>query len=111
MREGPAESVRTGIDGALVLLPESPSTGYRWHLDAHPPEVSVKAALFQERGVGTPSAGASGTRAFLLACDHQKPVDVVFVLRRPWEHEGIERRVITLLPPAEGGERLPSPER
>ena len=101
VREGPAESVRTGSDGALVLLPESPSTGYRWHLDAHPPGVSVKGALFQEVGVGHRSLGAAGTRAFLLESDHREPVDVVFVLRRPWEQAPLERRVITLLPRVE----------
>jgi predicted secreted protein len=87
-------------DGALVLLPESPSTGYRWHLEAPPVGVSVTASLFQEVGVGGRSAGAAGTRAFLLDSTYQEPVSVVFVLRRPWEDQAVERRVITVLPAA-----------
>ena len=83
-----------------MLLPESPSTGYRWHLDDPPAGVVVLAALFQEAQGAGPTAGSAGVRAFLLDPGPVTPVDVVFVLRRPWETEPTERRVVTVLPPA-----------
>jgi predicted secreted protein len=101
LRDGPASRVTAVGDTAEVHLPESPSTGYRWHLDALSPDVTIVDTAYRDSSAA-PLAGGVGTRVFSLRLDVTDPAgrDLTFLLRRPWEtpEHAIERRVVTVVP-------------
>ena len=91
----PADDVSRNGREVEVGLPESPTTGFRWHLDPTP-GVSVIGAAFDDssrEGV----VGGAGTRVFRLHLADEKSRDVAFSLRRAWDppDRATERRVVT----------------
>ena len=101
LREGPASRVTVTGDLAEVRLPESPSTGYRWHLDDLSNDITVVDTSYHDSS-SAPVAGGTGTRVFRLRLERLEPAetDVPFLLRRPWERpeQAIERRIVTIAP-------------
>jgi inhibitor of cysteine peptidase len=99
LREGPASRVTATGDTAEVQLPESPSTGYRWHLDDPGNDVTVVDTSYHDSS-SSPLAGGTGVRVFRLRLDRpaQAETEVPFLLRRPWERpeQAIERRIVTV---------------
>jgi predicted secreted protein len=92
-REGEPLTVTTIGDLAEVRLPETPSTGYRWEPASGVAE--VVDVRYEEQSAGRPVAGASGTRVFKVRIEDVG--ELVFVLRRSWEPEPLERRRITVV--------------
>ena len=66
----------------VVRLPENPTTGYRWQLDA-PAEVAVEDDGFEPGGSGAP--GAAGTRTFRLRATAPGTHHLAATQRRSWE--------------------------
>ena len=92
-REGEPLTVTTVGDLAEVRLPETPSTGYRWE-----PASGVAEVLdvrYEEESAGRPIAGGGGTRVFKVRIEDAR--ELVFVLRRSWEREPLERRRVTVI--------------
>ena len=96
IRVGPASRVLASAAGAAhIVLPESPTTGYRWELEHADGPVHVVTSTFDQAS-SNEMAGGGGVRRFHLAVEGPQLVDVAFVLRRPWEPEPIERRIVTI---------------
>jgi predicted secreted protein len=86
-----------------VLLPETPTSGYRWDLHDVPAGVRLLDKSFQHPRA-TLVAGAQGTRRFVLDIPRTGAYELVFDLARPWEPEPIEVRTVTItVEPASGG--------
>jgi inhibitor of cysteine peptidase len=75
-----------------LVLPESPTTGYRWELVDLPPNVRVFASEFHDAEPHL--AGGQGARAFQLSVTGPGTHEFTAILRRPWEGPPIERRSI-----------------
>ncbi|MEV6417751.1 protease inhibitor I42 family protein [Kribbella sp. NPDC051718] len=76
-----------------IALPESPATGYRWHLDHDPSEAVVVGTTYQPDQQGL--AGGGGTRIFQLEVLARSSITLDFYLRRspasaPLEHQRVE---------------------
>jgi inhibitor of cysteine peptidase len=78
-----------------VILPENPTTGYRWMV-AEPagvvepvdePVVLLRQKYTPERH-GHAHAGSGGVRTMIFQAKNKGPADLVLLLRRPWEAEG-----------------------
>ena len=95
MAEPADDVIRTGRE-VEVELPESPTTGFRWHLDPAPGVSVIETGLDGSAAQGV--VGGAGTRVFRLHVVDEKSRDVVFSLRRAWDPPGRveERRVVTL---------------
>jgi inhibitor of cysteine peptidase len=84
------QTVRLGVGGtAAVVLPENPSTGYRWRLNAQASSnlaaVTIDDAGFS-RAPGGPLIGAPGERRFQITARRAGRAVTVFEYARPWEH-------------------------
>lgn len=83
---GGRRTARVGED-LTVVLPENPTTGYRWH-----PEID--ATTLQQTGdryIGpTEPRGAAGTRRLAFRVLRAGPVHLRVVKRRPWEGAAVE---------------------
>ncbi|GAA0963418.1 hypothetical protein GCM10009554_82750 [Kribbella koreensis] len=78
-----------------IALPESPATGYRWHLDHDPSEVVVVGTTYQPVPDQQGLAGGGGTRTFQLEVLTRHSITLDFYLRRspasePLEHQPVE---------------------
>lgn len=82
-----------------VRLPESPATGYRWHLDDPSVGVTVLEATYEDHAAAR-VAGGTGTRVFRLHLADDAGGEILFLLRRPWEppDSAIERRQVRVHP-------------
>jgi inhibitor of cysteine peptidase len=67
-------------DTLEVVLPQNPSTGFRWEIDASPGLVVVEDRVLPP---SSDHPGAAGERMFALRVD--EPGVVLARLRRPWE--------------------------
>jgi inhibitor of cysteine peptidase len=94
--QGSVRKTETG-QSVLVQLPETPSTGYRWSLNALPNEA---IEIIESRWIAPARAGAgsSGTREFLLRVKAPGEIRLDFRLLRDWlgESSTIERCEFTL---------------
>jgi inhibitor of cysteine peptidase len=87
LTEADAGSVRVvqPDDDVLLSLPETPSTGYRWSVDAsHPDVASVEPG---RRGATSGGVGAPGTREFPIRGTKKGTVVLNAKLWREWEGE------------------------
>lgn len=78
-----------------IRLPEIPTTGYLWRLEAVTgPSLSAQDKL---ESVG-PAPGSGGERVFSFSADSPGRRELRLALRRPWEpaDRAIERFVVTL---------------
>jgi inhibitor of cysteine peptidase len=98
IREGPPSRVTTSGEPVEVALPESPTTGYRWELEDDGQAVRILSARYDEEPDPVRTAGGGGTRTFRIELLDPRPTEVRFVLRRPWDPQPIERRVVTIIP-------------
>lgn len=80
---GRAHSASPG-DVVVIRLDETPTSGYRWHLDAFDPAVlkPVGDAFLPPTAAGM---GGSGIRELRFAVVGARAGDVRLALRRPWE--------------------------
>ncbi|MEW1914750.1 protease inhibitor I42 family protein [Kitasatospora sp. NPDC085895] len=93
-REGPTSEV-TAFDGSVeIVLPESPTTGYRWELESENNRAHVAGSIFEEIRSSERLAGGSGMRIFHLDVLGTEPLRLTFGLRRQWDPEPIERRAV-----------------
>jgi predicted secreted protein len=95
-REGPSSEVIASGGFVDVVLPETPSTGYRWELENEGPSVQLLSARFEDHPGSGRLAGGAGTRTFALHVAGAEPVELRFGLRRPWDSEPLERRIVTV---------------
>lgn len=72
-------------DDVLLSLPETPSTGYRWSIDASHPDIALVDA--GRRGATTGGVGAPGTREFPIRGTKKGTVVLNAKLWREWEGE------------------------
>ncbi|WP_437683931.1 protease inhibitor I42 family protein [Sorangium sp. So ce131] len=83
-----------------VRLPETPTSGYLWHLVGPPDGVRVVARDLEPSPAALGAAGAGGCRVFRLAVDAPGEYTLTFELRRPWEHTPRERaRLLVIITP------------
>lgn len=99
-REGPRGEVRVAR-GSLpttieVALPESPTTGYLWELHEPPAQVAERGRRFVDEE-DEQMAGAGGARVFDVEVTGPGRHLLVFRLRRPWEEEALETRVVEVV--------------
>jgi inhibitor of cysteine peptidase len=79
LRKGLAElNVATG-DSFALELPETPTTGFRWHLDTR---LELVSSEFVSSAAGQPGAG--GVRRFVLKAASPGRYPLGAVLRRGW---------------------------
>jgi Predicted secreted protein len=71
-------------DHVVIRLAESPSSGYRWQLDAYDPAV-LKPAGDEFVPAADAMTGGGGTRVFRFAVVSSGHSDVALSLRRAWE--------------------------
>ena len=92
---GEREVLRAAVGEVEVPLEESPTTGYRWSLTEHPPEVVPVDAAFVPAGPPTP--GGRGTRVFRFRVQAAGTFTLRFERRRAWEAAAIEAREVQLV--------------
>lgn len=93
---GRAHSASPG-DTVVIRLPETPTSGYRWQVDAFDPAVLKPAgdAFLPPAG---PGMGGRGIRELRFAVVGRYASGVKLALRRPWEGESsaVERFEATI---------------
>jgi predicted secreted protein len=92
--EGPSSELSAPNGLVDVVLPESPSTGYRWSMVTEDDSAQVVDDRFEDHPTGGPTAGAGGQRIFSLHVSGT--VVLEFWLKRAWDTEPLERRVVTV---------------
>jgi inhibitor of cysteine peptidase len=85
--DGAVKRVSPG-EGIVIRLPENPTTGYRWSVEAVDPEVVEVGESEFEANDEAGRAGAGGTRYLHLRTRQPGVSRVTLVLRRPWESGG-----------------------
>ncbi|GGX86803.1 hypothetical protein GJV26_28870 [Massilia dura] len=94
-RQRPALTIAADRDGkASVALPEAPATGYRWELEDAALACHVAAATFAEEEGKAP--GGAGNRVFSLDLQGRATLELVFILKRGWRTEALERQGVTV---------------
>ena len=82
----------------VIALPENPSTGYGWRLNADASRnlalVSIADAGFAAGAASDRLVGAPGLRRFTIAARQVGTAIAVFDYARPWEHVAPARRHI-----------------
>jgi len=68
----------------LIQLPENPTTGYQWHIDAFDPQVLAAAGSDFAASSGG-RLGGGGLRTFVFTALAPGSSRVRLVYRRPWE--------------------------
>jgi predicted secreted protein len=94
--DGPTSRIRAS--GGLIELKfsESPTTGYRWELENGNDAASILETRY-EQDPSPGRVGGGGVRTFRLQVARPLPLKLSFGLRRPWEPEAVERRVVEVL--------------
>jgi inhibitor of cysteine peptidase len=85
LTEADAGTVRVAQhdDNVMLSLRETPSTGYRWSVEAsHPDVASVQK---DRRGAEGSGVGSSGTREFPIHATKSGTVVLTAKLKREWE--------------------------
>jgi inhibitor of cysteine peptidase len=78
-------SVRIQVgEEAVVRLPENPTTGYVWELQAGAPEV-LRLVESRFEPPPDPGLGGAGTRVLRFSTKAPGVADVKLISRRPWE--------------------------
>ncbi len=89
---GRRHSVRVG-DEVTVVLPETPTTGYRWHPDVD--ATALEPTDDQYEGPTEPR-GAGGTRRLTFTARRAGPVHLRLVKWRAWETSAVEEFAVDL---------------
>ncbi|RBP11980.1 putative secreted protein [Roseiarcus fermentans] len=93
---GPAIRLAPGEIRALIL-PENPSTGYAWAIDAAASRgLDIVAIADDGRRSGGDRPGAPGERLWSIRGLSPGHADIVFVYRRAWEPAAVETRHVAV---------------
>jgi inhibitor of cysteine peptidase len=95
-RAADAVSLAPGAS-TIVQLPENPSTGYTWRLDADASAGLDHVAIIDNghtRGAAMP--GAPGTRRWTIRARTPGEATLSFAYQRPWEPAPVETRQVTI---------------
>jgi len=76
-------------DEVVVRLPENPTTGYRWEIDA--PRGGVEVAQDSYDRPRDEGVGAGGMRTFTLRAGEPGQAEVRLRLARSWEDEAAQQ--------------------
>ena len=84
-------------DVVEVHLPENPTTGYRWAVEAKPDLVEQVDASEPPSSLGAPGAGTTRVLAFRVCAAGEEPLRLR--LARAWEREKppVERLTLTIV--------------
>ncbi|MFC7546743.1 protease inhibitor I42 family protein [Plantactinospora sp. GCM10030261] len=83
-------------DEVVLALPETPTSGYRWSLDAYDPQVlSLAGDDFQPAAGG--AMGGGGVRTFRFVARGAGATRIRLARRRPWEATGGAERFETTI--------------
>jgi predicted secreted protein len=78
-----------------VRLGAAPTTGYGWEITHLPPGVELLGSDFEiDAGAAT---GDGGTQVFRLLASHAGRYELRFLLKRRWEQEPIEIRLVEVV--------------
>jgi inhibitor of cysteine peptidase len=93
--DGTTLESRVGSE-VLIRLPENPSTGYQWEIDADQAYVSIERQYFEQL---SDRVGGGGESSWVLRARAPGVTEVKLMLWRPWEgkHAAIQRFAVTLL--------------
>ncbi|MGX7741694.1 protease inhibitor I42 family protein [Rhodopseudomonas parapalustris] len=100
-----AETLHVTVGGeASFSLKETPSTGYRWHLDTRASRnlnlIEISDAGYSRGGgdvVHQPMVGVPGTRSFRIIARKQGSATAVFDYVRDWENQApAQRHTVTV---------------
>jgi inhibitor of cysteine peptidase len=94
--DGPTSRARASGGLVEIKLPESPTTGYRWELENEHSAVSILETRY-EQDPSQGRVGGGGVRTFILRIARPLPTELSFVLRRQWETEPVERRLVEVV--------------
>jgi inhibitor of cysteine peptidase len=83
---GARRTVRVG-EHVTVVLPENPSTGYRWHADIDPAVLAQQADRYEG---GREAIGAGGTRRLTFTTLRSGSTQLRLEKRRSWSREAID---------------------
>ena len=89
---GHTRRVRVG-ENVTIVLPESPTTGYRWEADV---DADVLPLVSDEYDGGAHPVGAGGTRRLTFAPARPGPATLHLVKRRAWEGAAVGEFAVTL---------------
>jgi inhibitor of cysteine peptidase len=84
--EGGAEQAHPAVPGdqVVIRLPESPTSGFRWHLDTY--DAAVLEATGEQFLAATDAmTGGGGTREFRFLVQDVQRSEIALSLRRAWE--------------------------
>lgn len=91
-----SRTVDLHVGGKVVIqLPDNPSTGYRWEIDADKACVKIERQHFEQQ---SHQVGGGGESSWVLRAITPGVSTVKLMLWRPWEGEraAIQRFVVTL---------------
>lgn len=72
-----------------VILPENPTTGYRWTLvEPAPSEVTLVRQEYAAKSHDSSLIGAGGLRTMTFQAAGEGTIYLVLLLKRPWDKEG-----------------------
>jgi predicted secreted protein len=101
--ERPPSEVRAAVGVVELSLAETPGSGYLWTMGDLPRGLEEIDRRF-EGSSEADVVGGSGRRIFRLRASTPGEYELEFRLKRPWEEEPLERRVMRLV--VEAGEPL-----
>ncbi|WP_374568644.1 protease inhibitor I42 family protein [Ideonella sp.] len=92
--DGRTVELRVGAE-VVIQLPDNPSTGYRWEIEADKSVVDIKRHHFEQQAH---QVGGGGESSWVLQAIAPGVSPVKLMLWRPWESErdAIQRFVVTL---------------
>jgi inhibitor of cysteine peptidase len=85
-------------DGIVIVLPENPTTGYRWALDGRPgPAIRLDAGTYMQGEGG--GVGSAGSRVFHVTVATAGSSEISLKRWREWEGETsvVERFSVTIV--------------
>ena len=81
-------------DSLRVQLPENPTTGYRWHLQANgAPMLRLVQDSFETAGN---APGSGGSRYWKFDADHPGSAELRMELRRSWQPQPVNSFAVTV---------------
>jgi predicted secreted protein len=90
-QSGTTVTVSVG-DEIVVRVPETPTTGYAWTVNAVDPELRLVESTFVAPGGNgsEPAPGAGGLRVIRLRAASAGEAGAELALKRPWESAPVE---------------------
>src|SRR3954451_533006 len=85
-------TVRVG-DSVTIVLPENPTTGYRWHPDVDTEALAPAEDRYEDPGQ---SRGAAGTRRLTFVARRPGVTRLHLVKERAWEQTAAEEFEVSL---------------